>query len=98
MSDPKETSWAEMEAESEHMTGGPGVVATKSQAQGAVGGGLVGAVIGGLVGLAIGQIAFDGESTIITIVVGVVAGLVFGGVSGGIVLPMIKHDRGDPDI
>ena len=96
MSDPRVASQAEMEAESEHLTGGPGVVATKSQAQGAVGGGFVGAVIGGLIGLGIGLIAFDGTTTIITVIVGVVAGLVFGGVSGGIALPMTRHD-GDPD-
>ena len=96
MNDPQERTWAEMEAESEHLTGGPGVVATKSQAQGAIGGGFVGAVIGGLIGLGIGLIAFDGTTTIITIIVGVVAGLVFGGVSGGIALPMTRNDD-EPD-
>ena len=96
MSDPRVTSQAEMEAESEHVTGGPGLVATKSQAQGAVGGGLVGAIVGGLIGLGIGLIAFNGTTTIIVVIVGAVAGFVFGGVSGGIALPMTRHD-GDPD-
>jgi len=36
------------EETAEHFTGGPGVVATKSQAQGAIGGGILGLIVGAL--------------------------------------------------
>src|SRR5688500_19852122 len=40
----------------DHFTGGPGVVATKSQAQGATGGFLIGAVVGAIIGGIVGLI------------------------------------------
>ena len=97
MNDPRIASQNEMEEESRAMTGGPGVVATKSQARGAVGGGFVGGIVGALIGLVVGLLAFDGTGTIITVVVGGVAGFVFGGVSGGIVRPMQKLDEDESD-
>lgn len=79
---------AEEEEEGRALTGGPGVVATKSQAKGAVGGGAIFALIGAIVGLVVGLIAFDGAMIVITAVVGGVAGLVFGGVAGGVTKSM----------
>ena len=79
---------AEREEEGRSLTGGPGVVATKSQAKGALGGGVVFAIIGALIGLVIGLVAFEGPMIVITAVVGGVAGLVFGGVAGGVTKSM----------
>ncbi len=79
---------AEREEEGRAFTGGPGVVATKSQAKGAVGGGMLFAIIGALIGLVIGITAFGGAMVVITAVVGGVAGLVFGGVAGGVTKSM----------
>ncbi len=67
-------------AETDSFTGGPGVVATKSQARGGVVGAVIGAVVGALLGLVIGLLA---DVLVVGIVVGAVAGSVVGGVAGG---------------
>jgi predicted lipid-binding transport protein (Tim44 family) len=93
---------AEKEAtqeEAEHFTGGPGVVATKSQARGATGGIVAGALLGALVGFLIGALMFEGaRSIIITTVAIAVAGGVFGAVAGGIGRSMKKLERTDADV
>lgn len=66
--------------EVDSLTGGPGVVATKSQAQGGLVGIIVGAVLGAILGLIVGLI-FD--VLIVGIIVGLVAGTVVAGVAGG---------------
>ena len=66
--------------EVDSITGGPGVVATKSQAQGALTGIIVGAVIGAILGAVIGLIA---DFLVIGVIVGAVAGAVVAGVAGG---------------
>ena len=67
-------------AETDSFTGGPGVVATKSQARGSLFGALIGAVVGALLGLVIGLLA---DVLVVGLVVGAVAGAVVGGVAGG---------------
>ena len=85
--------------EAEHFTGGPGVVATKSQARGATGGIIVGALVGALVGFLIGAMVFEGaRSIIIATIAIVVAGAVFGAVAGGIGRSMKKLERTDADV
>ena len=67
-------------AETDSMVGGPGVVATKSQARGALTGALIGAVVGAILGLIVGVLV---DLPVVTTIVGAVAGGVFGGVAGG---------------
>lgn len=72
---------AEAEA-ADHLTVGPGLVATKSQAKGAGGGFLIGAVVGAVIGLVIGLVAQGPVLWIAPIVFAVgggVASAVFGG-------------------
>lgn len=66
--------------EVDSITGGPGVVATKSQAQGALVGIVIGAIVGAIVGAIIGLLA---DFLIVGIIVGAVAGAVVAGVAGG---------------
>ena len=85
--------------EAEHFTGGPGVVATKSQARGATGGIVAGALLGALVGFLIGALMFEGARSIaITTIAIAVAGGVFGAVAGGIGRSMKKLERTDADV
>ena len=85
--------------EAEHFTGGPGVVATKSQAQGATAGILAGALVGALVGFLIGALLFEGTRSVIIATIAVaVAGSVFGAVAGGIGRSMKKLERTDADV
>lgn len=87
-----------MREEAEHLTGGPGIVMTKSQARGGLGGALLGLFVGALVGLVIGLIAFDGDmGRLVSIVACSVAGLVAGGVAGGITGPMEKMEKSATD-
>lgn len=81
-------------AEADSFTGGPGVVATKSQARGSVFGGLAGAVVGALLGLVIGLLA---DVLVVAIVVGAVAGAVVGGVAGGGQNPKQKLGEGSEE-
>ena len=67
-------------SETDSMTVGPGVVATKSQARGGLFGVLIGAVAGAILGLLIGLVV---DLPIVTTIVGAVAGGVFGAVAGG---------------
>ena len=66
--------------ETDSFTGGPGVVATKSQGRGAMAGAIVGALVGALLGVVIGLLV---DNIVVGIVVGAVAGSVVGGVAGG---------------
>ncbi len=66
--------------ETDSFTGGPGVVATKSQARGSMGGAIVGLIVGAILGLVIGLL-FD--ALVVGVVVGAVGGAVVGGVAGG---------------
>jgi uncharacterized membrane protein len=85
MSTERVPSEREVQSEADSFTGGPGVVATKSQARGGIAGAAVGALIGAIMGALIGLLFLGGgSSTIITAVVGAVAGAVALGVFGGI--------------
>jgi hypothetical protein len=84
----REQKHEELRQEAEHLTGGPGVVATKSQARGGLTGAAIGAIVGFLVGLGLGAILFEGGRGLwITGAALAVAGAVFGGVVGGITGP-----------
>ena len=80
MAERPEAQRRELASETDAMVGGPGVVATKSQARGAAFGVVVGAIVGAALGLLIG-LFFD--LALVTTIVGAVAGGVFGGVAGG---------------
>lgn len=81
-------------AETDSFTGGPGVVATKSQARGSVAGAVIGAIVGALLGLVIGLLA---DVLVVGIVVGAVAGSVVGGVAGGGQNPKQKLGSGSEE-
>lgn len=85
MSTQRVPSEREVHGEADSFTGGPGVVATKSQARGGIAGAVVGALIGAIIGALIGLLFLGGgSSTIITAIVGAVAGAVALGIFGGI--------------
>ena len=91
MAERREPERAAAHAETDAFTGGPGVVATKSQARGGVVGAVVGAVAGALLGLVVGLLA---DVLVVGIVVGAVAGSVVGGVAGGGQNPKKKLGEG----
>ena len=72
---------AESEA-ADHLTAGPGLVATKSQARGASGGILIGAIVGAVIGLVVGLVV-QGPAVWIAPIVFAVGGAVASGVFGG---------------
>ncbi len=78
---------AEMAEEAEHFTGGPGVIATKSQARGGLGGTVLGAVIGAVLGLVAGALFFEGTPGVVISVVAFAAG---GGTCGAIVGAFVR--------
>jgi hypothetical protein len=89
----------EARREAESFTGGPGVVATKSQAQGSLIGAPLGAAAGIVIGLIIGLVAFGGGSgLVVSLVVGAVGGGVVGAVAGGGARPTQKLEGSEGDI
>ena len=100
MTDDRTEARQEMREEAESLTGGPGVVASKSQARGGLAGAITGAVIGAIVGLVIGLLAFSetGRAIVISVVSFAVAGATFGGVVGGFVTSRRKLQRTDADV
>ncbi|MDQ3987214.1 MAG: hypothetical protein M3280_12050 [Actinomycetota bacterium] len=68
------------QAETDSLTGGPGIVATKSQARGALAGIAVGALVGLVIGIILGLII---DALIVAPIVTTVAGAVVGGVAAG---------------
>jgi predicted lipid-binding transport protein (Tim44 family) len=80
--------------EVDSLTGGPGVVATKSQAQGALAGILVGAIVGAIIGGVIGLIA---NFLIVGLLVGAVGGAVVAGVAGGGQRPKQRLEGSEAD-
>ena len=77
----------EMHEEADSFTGGPGVVASKSQARGSMGGMVIGAIVGAILGLVVGLFMEHTTGLVISIVAFTIAGIVAGGVSGGFVRP-----------
>jgi hypothetical protein len=88
-----------MRREAESLTGGPGVVASKSQARGGLFGAAVGAAGGALLGLVVALVAFSesGRAIVISVIAFAVAGSTFGAVVGGFVKPRQKLARTDAD-
>ena len=88
----------ELEEEAEGFTGGPGVVASKTQARGSLGGMLAGAIVGAILGLIIGVLFFEGTlGIVIAAIVFAVGGATFGGVAGGSFAPRKKLDGSEAD-
>ncbi len=98
MSDARERAKKELEEEAEGFTGGPGVVASKTQARGSLAGIVVGVVVGAILGLIVGAIFFQGT---LGIVIGVVSfafgGATFGGLAGGSFGPRHKLEGSEAD-
>ena len=82
----------------DNMTVGPGVVATKSQARGALGGVVVGVIVGAIIGLIIGAIIPGQSSLVIAPIVFAIAGGVAVGVFGGIFNSQSKRERSAADV
>lgn len=88
----------ELEQEAEGFTGGPGVVASKTQARGSLGGIAVGAIVGAVLGLIVGALFFPGTlGLIISAVAFAMAGATFGGVAGGSFAPRKKLEGSEAD-
>lgn len=81
-------------AETDSFTGGPGIVATKSQARGGIVGAIIGGVVGAVLGLLIGLLA---DVLVVGIIVGAVGGSVVGGVAGGGQNPKQKLGEGSEE-
>ncbi len=98
MNDARSTGQHDLEREADSFTGGPGVVASKSQARGSVGGIVLGAIIGAIVGVIVGLIFFTGAlGVIISTVAFAVGGATFGGVAGGFVKPRQELEGTEAD-
>ncbi len=82
----------EMQEEGDSSIGAPGLVATKSQAQGGLAGVLLGAILGAVLGLLIGLVFFGGEvrNVVIAVVAFAVGGGTFGSLAGGFLWPRRK--------
>ena len=88
----------EMHEEGDSFTGGPGVVATKSQARGSLAGIVIGTLLGALLGFLVGSFLEGGRGMIIAVIVFAVAGATAGGVSGGFMRPRKKLPDSDADV
>lgn len=88
----------ELEQEAEGFTGGPGVVASKTQARGGLGGIVAGVTAGAILGLIVGALFFSGSlGLIISVAVFVMAGATFGGLVGGSFAPRHKLEGSEAD-
>jgi hypothetical protein len=97
-SDARTRGQRELEQEAEGFTGGPGVVASKTQARGSLGGIAAGVIVGALLGLVVGALFFEGSlGLLISVVALAFAGATFGGVLGGSVAPAKKLDGSEAD-
>ena len=98
MADARTRGKRELEEEAEGLTGGPGVIASKSQARGAAGGVALGAVGGAILGLVIGLLFFEGAlGIVISVVAFAVGGATFGGLAGGSFRPRQKLEGSEAD-
>lgn len=98
MTDARSRAKRNLEEEAEGFTGGPGVVASKTQARGAAGGIGIGTVLGALLGLVIGLLFFEGAlGIIIAVVAFAVGGATFGGMAGGAFRPRQKLEGSEAD-
>ncbi len=98
MDDARSRAQRELEEEAEHLTGGPGVVASKTQARGSLGGIAVGTVVGALIGLVVGLLFFEGALGItVSVVAFATGGATFGGIAGGSFAPRKKLEGSEAD-
>lgn len=98
MTDARTAAQKELEREADGFTGGPGVVASKTQARGSLGGIVGGTIVGAILGLLVGLVFFGGALGIIVSVVAFAAGgATFGGVTGGFVRPRQKLEGTEAD-
>jgi hypothetical protein len=98
VSDEIKRTESKMAEEAEGLAGGPGIVATKSQAKGSLIGVLLGGLVGAVLGLGVGLIFFSGTIGIVICVVAfAAAGLTAGGMAGGFVKPRKKLQKTDAD-
>ena len=88
MEDERRQAEQEMRAEAEQLTGGPGVVATRSQMRGTLAGTALWGIVGIVIGLIVGFVFFGGAVGVIVSAVAFGGALAtFGGVVGGFVGP-----------
>lgn len=80
--------------EVDSLTGGPGLVATKSQAQGGLVGLIVGAIAGAAIGFIVGLIV---DLIVVTTIVGAVGGAVVAAVAGGGQRPKQRLEGSETD-
>ncbi|CAN5654824.1 hypothetical protein BH24ACT26_BH24ACT26_12230 [soil metagenome] len=99
MPDERAQARKDMRHEAEHLTSGPGLVASKSQARGSLAGIVAGILGGAALGLVVALIAFSGSTRaiVISVIAFAVAGMTFGGVVGGFVKPRRKLQETDTD-
>ncbi len=98
MDDARSRAQRELEEEAEHLTGGPGVVASKTQARGSIAGVVVGAVAGALIGLIVGVLFFEGALGItVSVISFATGGATFGGLAGGSFAPRKKLEGSEAD-
>ncbi len=98
MDDARSRAQRELEEEAEHLTGGPGVVASKTQARGSIAGVVVGAVAGALIGLIVGLLFFEGTLGItVSVISFATGGATFGGLAGGSFAPRKKLEGSEAD-
>lgn len=98
MADDRTNAQRELEREADSFTGGPGVVASKSQARGGLAGIAGGTIIGAVLGLIVGLIFLEGTLGVVIAVVAFAAGgATFGGVTGGFVRPRQKLEGTEAD-
>ncbi|MDQ3939995.1 MAG: hypothetical protein M3238_01450 [Actinomycetota bacterium] len=89
----------EMDEEADSFTGGPGVVATKSQARGGIAGIVIGTIVGAILGFVVSLLFFEGgRETVIAVVAFAVAGAVSGGTAGGFLRQTRKLPPSDADV
>lgn len=96
--DARSRAQRELEEEAEHLTGGPGVVASKTQARGSIAGVGAGVVIGAILGLIVGFLFFQGTLGImISVIAFATGGATFGGLAGGSFAPRKKLEGSEAD-
>jgi hypothetical protein len=90
----------ELREEADSAVVGPGVVGTKSQAQGGIGGALLGGVVGALLGLLAGFLIWGGNgmAVVIAVIAFAFAGATAGGTMGGFLRNRRRQQRGDADV
>ncbi|MDP9067608.1 MAG: hypothetical protein M3N53_04545 [Actinomycetota bacterium] len=99
MDDERSRAQRELEEEAEHLTGGPGVVASKTQARGSLAGLVGGLVVGAILGAIVGVLFFQGTlGIVISVIAFATGGATFGGLAGGSFAPRKKLEGSEADV